>query len=138
MIIKKKIKLLIPLALLGCMLYSVIALGAEDTVERNNGEYALTCTIKYETKSGGAKTKGAPSGKCQTANVTIYDANGVSLGATTNNTPYNKTASASVSTSKTVNKVVTGHFVTKGEEDHFEPEYPLYQQVQLVKYPKQQ
>lgn len=137
MIMKKKIKLLIPLALLGCMLYSVIALGAEHTGEYLNGEYVLTCTIKYEKKSGGAKTTGAPYGKCQTANVTIYDANGVSLGGTTNNTPFNKTASASVSTSttKTVSKVVTGHFVTKGEEGNYAPEYPLYRQVQLVKYP---
>lgn len=133
--LKRKIRLLIPLTFLGCMLFSAVALGAEHTDEYYNGEYALTCTIRYEKKSGGAKTKGAPYGKCQTANVTIYDANNVSLGATTNNTAYDKTASASVSTTKTVNKVVTGHFVTKNEDGNYAPEYPLYKQVQLVKYP---
>lgn len=135
MIIKRKIKLLIPLALLGCMLFSIISFAASYSGTFQNGAYDLYCTIIYTKSSGGAKTSGAPSGKCQTANVTIYDVNGVSLGATTNNTPSVKTASASVSTTKTVNKVVTGHFVTKGEEGNYAPEYPLYRQVQLVRYP---
>lgn len=133
--LKRKIRLLIPLTLLGCMLFSAVALGAKHTDEYYNGECALTCTIRYEKKSGGAETKGAPYLKWQTANVTIYDANGISLGASTSDTPYYITASASVNTGKTVSKVVTGHFVRKNEYGNYEPEYPLYQQVQLVRYP---
>ncbi len=59
----------------------------------------------------------------------------VALGASTSDTPYYITASASVNTGKTVSKVVTGHFVRKNEYGNYEPEYPLYQQVQLVRYP---
>lgn len=132
MIFKRKIKLLIPLMLLGCMLFSIISFAASKSVTRPNGEYDLYCTIIYTKSSGGAKTTGAPYGYNQTANVVIYDNNGVSLGGTHHNTSYNKTASASVSTKKTVHKVVTGHFVTDNDEN---PIYPLFRQVQLVEYP---
>lgn len=132
MIFKRKIKLLIPLALLGCMLFSIISFAASYSGTFQNGEYELYCTIIYTQSSGGAKTTGAPYGYNQTANVIIYDKNGVSIDSTGHNTSYNKTAYASVSTKKTVNKVVTGHFVTDNDEN---PVYPLYRQVQLVRYP---
>lgn len=132
MIFKRKIKLLIPLALLGCMLFSIISFATSKSVPRSNGEYELYCTIIYTQSSGGAKTTGAPYGFNQTANVVIYDNNGVSLGGNHHNTSYNKTASASVDTKKTVYKVVTGHFVTDNDKN---PIYPLYRQAQLVENP---
>lgn len=132
MILKRRIKLLIPLMLLGCMLFSLISFAASESAIRSNGEYELYCTIIYTQSSGGAKTTGAPYGYNQTANVIIYDNNGVSLGGTHHNTSYNKTASASVSTKKTVYEVVTGHFVTDNDEN---PVYPLYKQARLVKNP---
>lgn len=132
MILKRRIKLLIPLALLVCMLFSLISFAASHSETRSNGEYQLYCTIIYTQSSGGAETTGAPYGFNQTANVIIYDNNGVSLGANHHNTSYNKTASASVSTKKTVYKVVTGHFVTDNDKN---PIYPLYRQAQLVENP---
>lgn len=132
MILKRKMKLLIPLALLGCMLFSVISLAASYSVIRSNVDIQLTCTIIYTQSSGGAKTTGAPYGYNQTANVIIYDSNGVSIDGAGHNTSYNKTAFASVSTKKTVYKVVTGHFVTDNDKN---PIYPLYQQIQLVENP---
>ncbi|MDE6025580.1 MAG: hypothetical protein K2G45_09010 [Lachnospiraceae bacterium] len=132
MILKRKMKLLMPLALLGCMLFSVISLASSYSETKSNGRFELYCTIIYTQSSGGAKTTGAPYGYNQTANVIIYDSNGVSIDGTGHNTSYDKVASASVSTKKTVYKVVTGHFVTDNDKN---PVYPLYQQIQLVKNP---